>query len=82
MRKTRSETLYRRPRIAPARAEYGDIADVRATFGLKESLCYHLFRNGKIKGVLIPGTSKTGGRGKRLFCFESIRKFIASHEGE
>jgi hypothetical protein len=80
MRKTPSETLYKRPRIAPARAEFGDVRDVQRTFGLRETLCYHLFSKGKIKGILIPGTGKSGG--KRLFCFDSIRKFIASQEGK
>ena len=48
-RKTLSETLYKRPRIAPARPEYGDARDVQRIFGIKETLCYHLFRKGKIK---------------------------------
>ena len=80
MRKTPSETLYKRPRIAPAHPEYGDARDVQRTFGIKETLCYHLFRNGKIKGILVPGTGRSGG--KRLFSFDSIRKFIASQEGK
>jgi hypothetical protein len=78
MHKTPSETLYKRPRIAPVRPEYGDARDVQRVFGIKETLCYHYFRNGKIKGVLIPGTGRSGG--KRLFDFASIRKFIASQE--
>ena len=79
-RKTLSETLYKRPRIAPARPEYGDARDVQRIFGIKETLCYHLFRKGKIKGLLIPGTGRSGG--KRLFDFASIRRFIASKEGK
>ena len=49
-------------------------------FGIKESLCYHFFKTGKIKGILLPGTGRDGG--KRLFDFASIRKFIASQEGK
>jgi hypothetical protein len=80
MRKIPSETLYKRPRIRPARPEWGDARDVQRTFGIKETLCYHLLRNKKIKGALIPGTGRSGG--KRLFDFASIREFIASQEGK
>jgi hypothetical protein len=80
MRKTPTETQYKRPRIAPSRPEFGDARDVQRTFGIKETLCYHWFRKGKIKGILIPGTGRSGG--KRLFDFASIRKFIASQEGK
>jgi len=56
--------------------EYGDVRDVRLVFGLKATFTYHLWSNGKIKGVLVP--APTGGkRGKRLFSFASIRKFLA-----
>jgi uncharacterized NAD-dependent epimerase/dehydratase family protein len=75
-----SKTQYKRPRIASARPEYGDAKDVQRQFGIKETLCYHLLRKRAIKGVLIPGTGRSGG--KRLFDFASIRKFIASQEGE
>jgi hypothetical protein len=79
-RKTPIETLYKRPRIAPNRPEYGDAKDVQRIFGIRETLCYHWFRKGKIKGILIPGTGRSGG--KRLFDFQSIRNFIASQEAK
>jgi hypothetical protein len=72
------KTAYKRPRIAPTSAEYGDAKDVQRTFGIKESLCYHLWRKGLIKGVLIPGTGRSGG--KRLFDFSSIRRLIAEQK--
>ena len=80
MRKTLPEAPYQRPRIAPSRPEWGDAKDVQRHFGIRETLCYHYFRNGKIKGILLPGTGRSGG--KRLFSFDSIRKFIASQEGK
>ena len=80
MRKTPSETPYKRPRIAPTRAEWGDTRDVHRTFGIKETLCYHLKKKDLIKSVLIPGTGRSGG--KRLFDFASIRKFLASQEAK
>jgi hypothetical protein len=59
--------------------EYGDVRDVRLTFGLRETFTYQLWSKGKIKGVLVP--APTGGkRGKRLFSFASIRKFLADCE--
>jgi hypothetical protein len=70
-----SEIPYKRPRIASNRPEYGDAKDVQRVFGIKETLCYHWFRKGWIKGVLIPGTGRGGG--KRLFSFASIRKLLA-----
>ena len=80
MPKTLSKPPYKRPRIAPVAQEFGDAKDVQRVFGIKESLCYHFFKTGKIKGILLPGTGRDGG--KRLFSFDSIRKFIASQEGK
>jgi hypothetical protein len=59
--------------------EYGDIRDVRVAFGLRETFTYHLWSTGKIEGVLVPAPMG-GKRGKRLFSFGSIRKFLAECE--
>jgi hypothetical protein len=55
-------------------AEWGDIRDVRARFGFRETFLYWLWRNGKIRGVLIPRAK--GKRGKRLFSYASIRSYL------
>ena len=78
MPKTLSKPPYKRPRIAPVAQEFGDAKDVQRVFGIKESLCYFWWRTGRIKGKLLPGTGRSGG--KRLFDFASIRRFIASQE--
>jgi hypothetical protein len=77
MRTPQSEPSYKRPRIASTAPEFGDCTDVRRVFGFRESFTYHLFKSGQIKSVLIPGTGKKGGTGKRLFSFASIRQLIA-----
>ena len=66
----------------PLSPEFGDCADVRRVFGFRESFTYHLFKTGQIKGVLIPGTGKKGGTGKRLFSFASIRTLIANQQAK
>ena len=82
MSKTQSEPSHKRPRIASTVPEFGDCADVRRVFGFRESFTYHLFKTGQIKGVLIPGTGKKGGTGKRLFSFASIRTLIANQQAK
>jgi len=72
-----SETQQRQPRPVTYAPEYGDVADVRRVFGLRETHLYGLYYSGKIKAVLIPGPK--GRRGKRLFDFESIRSYLAQH---
>jgi hypothetical protein len=62
-----------------ADSEYGDIRDVERVFGLRETKTYSLFNQGLIRGVLLR-KDKTSPRGKRLFCFQSIRKYLASLE--
>ena len=49
--------------------------DVQRVFGLRETHVYNLWRKGQITGISVPGTGKK--RGKRLFSFASIRKFLA-----
>jgi hypothetical protein len=64
---------------AEALPEYGDIKDVRRQFGLRETFVYQLWARGKIKGVLVPAP-KGGSRGKRLFSFASIRRYLTECE--
>ena len=76
------DTPYKRPRIASTAPEFGDCTDVRRVFGFRESFTYHLFKTGQIKSVLIPGTGKKGGTGKRIFDFSSIRTLIAKQQAK
>jgi hypothetical protein len=64
---------------AGADSEYGSVRDVERVFGLGETKTYELFNQGVIRAVLIR-KDKTSPRGKRLFSFKSIRKFLASLE--
>jgi hypothetical protein len=75
MSKVISEPLQKRPRIASPQPEYGDARDVQRTFGIKETHLYQLWKEGRVKGVLVKGRGRT--RGKRLFDFRSIRKLLA-----
>jgi hypothetical protein len=71
-----NEPIQRRPeRVFNHQPEYGDARDAQRIFGLRETFIYRLWRDRKITGVLVPGTGKK--RGKRLFYFESIRKYLA-----
>jgi hypothetical protein len=60
--------------------EFGDAKDVRVQFGIKGTALYLLWKNGDIKSVVIK--AKGRDRGKRLFDYASIRKFLASQEGD
>jgi hypothetical protein len=64
---------------ARADSEYGGLRDVERVFGLRETMTYELFNQGAIRGVLVR-TDKRSPRGKRLFCFQSIRKYLAGLE--
>jgi hypothetical protein len=64
---------------AGADSEYGGLRDVERVFGLRETMTYELFNGGLISGVLLR-KDKTSPRGKRLFCFQSIREYLASLE--
>jgi hypothetical protein len=75
MNHTLDEPRRRFERILAHQPEYGDSRDVQRVFGLRETHTYYLLRTGKIAGISVPGTGKT--RGKRLFSFDSIRKFLA-----
>jgi hypothetical protein len=77
MKTTLSESSHKsqkRPRIIASPPEYGDARDVQRVFGVKESLLYHLWKEGAVKAILVKGTGRT--RGKRLFDFHSIRKLL------
>ena len=55
--------------------EFTDAKGLRALFGLSRAHAYLLAGEGKIRSVCIrrPGAV----RGKRLFCCQSIRDFLA-----
>jgi hypothetical protein len=56
--------------------EFGDVDQIRAYFGLKQSLLYRLLAENKIRGVSIRQRGKT--RGRRLFDIDSIRRYLNS----
>jgi hypothetical protein len=60
-------------------AEWGSAKKVEGIFDLKTSHTYDLWNRGLIKGILVPGP-RGQSRGKRLFSFASIRKFLAECE--
>jgi hypothetical protein len=75
-----NETRRRYERLIAHQPEYGDARDVQRVFGLRETTLYNLLRNGQITGVSVPGRGKK--RGKRLFSFDSIRKFLKAREAK
>jgi hypothetical protein len=75
-----NDPLRRPERVVVQVPEYGDCRDVQRTFGIRETFCYQLWRDRKITGLLIPGSG--GKRGKRLFNFDSIRKYLAECEAK
>src|SRR2546430_1302067 len=77
---TLNEPKRRFARILAQEPEYGDVRDVQRVFGLRETHVYHLWSTGQITGILVPGTGKK--RGKRLFSFDSIRKFLKDCEAK
>jgi hypothetical protein len=60
--------------------EWGDVRAVQKAFSLGKTTTYALWRRGKIKGAVVYGNGDE--RGKRLFNFASIRKYIAVCEEE
>jgi hypothetical protein len=56
--------------------EFVDCRGLEAGWGIKRSLAYQLLADGKIKGVSLRRRNQI--RGKRLFCVDSIRPFLAS----
>jgi hypothetical protein len=72
------EPKRRPPRVEENIPEFGDVRDVQRVFGLRESMTYSLWKEGKIKGVLVRAEGNV--RGKRLFSYASIRKFLNSLE--
>jgi hypothetical protein len=76
MPKIVSDLPRKRPaRVAPLRPEYGDYADLRVVFGVRKSLAYKHVLTGDFKTVEIREPGKS--RGKRLICFDSVRRFLA-----
>jgi hypothetical protein len=57
--------------------EFGRVADVIRHFGLKRGTLYNLYRDGKIRGVLLRVRGRKSG--VRLFDLASVREFIRSH---
>ena len=55
-------------------AEFVDAPGLQARFGIKRSLAYSLLADGAIKGVSLRRRGQS--RGKRLFCVDSIRRFL------
>ena len=63
--------------VSPASdAEFCDSPGAFARFGLRRSLLYELHHLGLIKGVSL--RRRGTARGKRLWCIDSIRAYIAS----
>jgi len=60
--------------FSAAAQEFGRVADVTRTFGLKRSTLYNLYSAGKIHGVLLRVEGNKSG--VRLFEMASIRSFI------
>ena len=54
--------------------EFGRVADLTRIFGIRRGTAYNLFRDGKIKGVLLRVRGHKSG--VRLFDMASIRRFI------
>jgi hypothetical protein len=62
-------------------AEWGSAKKVEDIFDIKVSHLYEIWNRGLVKSVLVPGP-RGRSRGKRLFSFASIRKFIAECEAQ
>jgi hypothetical protein len=60
------------------RQEWGGVEDVKRTFDLGKTVVYARWRDDRIKGAIVYGTDQE--RGKRLFNFASIRRYIAECE--
>jgi len=60
------------------RQEWGGTRAVQETFGIGKTAVYALWRNNRIKGAVVYGSGVE--RGKRLFNFASIRRYIAECE--
>lgn len=74
-----NEAIRKRPsRPIVLRPEYGDAKDVRALFGIRGTQLYLLWKNADIKSIVIKAKGKE--RGKRLFDYASIRKFLAAQK--
>jgi hypothetical protein len=70
---------HRTPRNVDYQIEWGDAADCRKVFGLRQSTLYQLHYQGRVKSTVLR-TKGRGDRGKRLFNFASIRELLASQE--
>src|ERR1700739_1575179 len=56
--------------------EFVDAAGLQSRFGIKRSLAYALLGEGAIRGVSLRRRGQA--RGKRLFCVDSVRKYLKS----
>jgi hypothetical protein len=65
-------------RLSAAQKETADTKRVEELFDWKPTFLYSQFRQGNIKGYLIP--LAPGRRGKRLWDVQSIRTFISRCE--
>jgi hypothetical protein len=80
MPKLISDPARKRPsRVVPFQPEYGDYSDLRIVFGLRKSFAYKRVLSGDFKTVEIREAGKA--RGKRLINFDSVRRFLAKHQG-
>ena len=70
----------RPPKLIIPRPEWGDGNDVRIQFGIRGTQLYQLRISDDIKSIVIK--AKGNERGKRLYSYASIRKFLASQEGK
>lgn len=70
----------RSPLLFVPKPEYGDEKDVRIQFGIRGTQLYQLRKNDDIKSIVIK--AKGNERGKRLYSYASIRKFLASQEAK
>lgn len=67
--------VERAPVVESAKlAEWGDVADVKRLFGIRETFTYELMRTGRVKTALLPGRGNL--RGKRLINLDSLRQLL------
>ncbi len=76
MKSAVNESPRRSARLFVSQPEYDDAKDVRIQFGIRGTLLYQLWKQNLVTSVVLKG------RGKRLFDYRSIRKYLASQEGQ
>jgi hypothetical protein len=65
--------------IAGQDPEFLDATGLQLRFGIKRSLAYALLADGAIQGVSLRRRNQT--RGKRLFCVDSVRRYLHEQMG-